>query len=71
MGFAKFMSTIYGRLLRILAGIALMVVGLVSVHGFWGILLALVGLVVLAAGAFNFCIISALFGGPFWAKDIK
>ena len=71
MGFARFMSSIYGRLLRIVAGIALIVVGLAAVHGTWGIILAIVGLVVFAAGAFNFCIFAPLFGGPFLPKDIK
>ena len=71
MGFARFMSSLAGRLLRIVAGIAMVVVGLVLVHGTGGIILAIVGLVVLAAGLFNFCIFAPLFGGPFWAKDIK
>ncbi len=71
MGFARFMSSLTGRLLRIVAGIALILVGLVSVHGTGGIILAIVGLVVLAAGSFNFCIFAPLFGGPFWPKDIK
>jgi uncharacterized protein YjeT (DUF2065 family) len=71
MGFARFMSSLAGRLLRIVAGIAIIVVGLVVVHGTVGIILAIIGLVVLAAGLFNFCIFAPLFGGPFWAKDIK
>jgi hypothetical protein len=71
MGFAHFMSSLFGRLLRIVAGIALIIVGLAVVHGAVGIILAIVGLVVFAAGAFNFCIFAPLFGGPFWAKDIK
>jgi hypothetical protein len=71
MGFARFMSSLAGRLLRIVAGIALIVVGLAVVHGTGGIILAIVGLVVLAAGLLNFCIFAPLFGGPFWAKDIK
>jgi len=71
MGFARFMSSLAGRLLRIVAGIALIVVGLVTVQGTGGIILAVVGAVVLAAGAFNFCIFAPFFGGPFWAKDIK
>jgi hypothetical protein len=70
MGFARFMSSLYGRLLRIVAGIALIVIGLAVVHGTGGIILAIVGLVVLAAGLFNFCIFAPLFGGPFWAKAV-
>jgi hypothetical protein len=71
MGFARFMSSLAGRLLRIVAGIVLVVVGQAAMHGTGGIILAIVGLVVLAAGLFNFCIFAPLFGGPFWAKDIK
>jgi hypothetical protein len=71
MGFARFMSSLAGRLLRIVAGLAVIIVGLVLVHGTVGIILAIVGLVVLSAGLFNFCIFAPLFGGPFWAKDIK
>ena len=43
----------------------------VTVQGVWGVILAIVGAVVLAAGALNFCIFAPLFGGPFWARDIK
>lgn len=71
MGFARFMSSLTGRLLRIVAGIVLAVVGLVIVQGVGGIILAIIGLVVLAARLFNFCIFAPLFAGPFWAKDIK
>jgi hypothetical protein len=71
MGFARFMSSLAGRLLRIVAGLALAIIGLAVVHGIGGIILAVVGLVVLAAGLFNFCIFAPLFGGPFLAKDIK
>jgi hypothetical protein len=71
MGFARFMSSLAGRLLRIVAGIALIIIGLAVVHGTGGIILAVVGLVVLAAGTFNFCIFAPLFGGPFLPKDIK
>jgi len=71
MGFAKFMSSLAGRLLRIVAGIALALVGLLVVQDIGGIILAVVGAVVLAAGVFNFCIFAPLFGGPFWAKDIQ
>ena len=70
MGFARFMSSVYGRLLRVVAGVALILVGLAAVHGVGGMLLAVVGVVVAAAGLFNFCIFAPLFGGPFWAKDI-
>jgi hypothetical protein len=71
MGFARFMSSLSGRLLRIVAGIALIIVGLAVLHGTVGIILAVVGLVPLLAGVFNVCVFAPLFGGPFFAKDIK
>jgi hypothetical protein len=71
MGFARFMSSITGRLLRIVAGIVVIFLGLAVVHGTGGIVLAIVGLVPLVAGLGKFCVFAPLFGGPFWAKDIK
>jgi len=70
MGFARFMSSLAGRLLRIVAGIALIVIGLAVVHGTGGIILAVIGLVPLVAGVFNFCVFAPLFGGPFLGKDV-
>ena len=70
MEFARFMSSLYGRILRIVAGAVLVVVGLAAVHGVGGILLAFVGLVPLVAGIMNVCVFSPLFGGPFSAKAI-
>ncbi len=71
MEFARFMSSSFGRLLRIVAGIVLIVVGLAVVHGIGGIVLAIVGLVPLVAGMFNFCVFAPLFGGPFLPKDLQ
>ncbi len=71
MEFARFMSSSFGRLLRVIAGIVLMVLGLGVIHGAGGIILAVVGLVPLVAGLFNFCVFAPLFGGPFLAKDLQ
>jgi len=43
MGFAKFMSSGLGRGLRIVVGLALIVIGLFSVGGAGGSILAVVG----------------------------
>jgi len=59
------MSSTAGRITRAVAGIALIVVGLLVVHGTGGIILAVVGLLPLAAGAFDFCVFAPLFGAPF------
>jgi len=71
MEFARFMSSAFGRLLRIVAGIALIVLGVAVVHGMGGIILAIVGLVPLVAGIFNFCVFAPLFGGPFLSRDLQ
>ncbi len=71
MEFARFMSSSFGRVLRVVAGLLLIVLGLAVVHGTGGILLAIVGLVPFIAGLFNFCVFAPLFGGPFLAKDIQ
>ena len=71
MEFARFMSTNIGRLLRIVAGLALIGIGLWVVGGTWGIVLVIVGLVPLLAGLINVCVFAPLFGGPFQAKDIR
>ena len=70
MGFARFMASTAGRLIRIVAGIALVVVGLFVMGNTLGIILAVVGLVPLLAGIANVCVFAPLFGGPFLAKDI-
>ena len=62
-GFARFINSAAGRGLRIIAGLALIGAGY-SMGGTAGAVLMVVGLVPLAAGIFNLCLISALLGGP-------
>jgi hypothetical protein len=71
MGFAKFMASAAGRGLRIVVGLALIAYGLLAVHGTTGTVLALVGLVPLALGAFNICILGPLLGAPLRGSDLK
>jgi hypothetical protein len=71
MGFARFMSSTAGRLIRIVAGLALIIVGVLFVGGTLGTILAVVGLVPLLAGIVNVCVFAPLFGGPFQAKNIS
>ncbi len=70
MGFATFMASWTGRLIRIVAGLALIAVGLFVVAGTAGIILAVVGAVPLVAGVFNFCLLAPLFGGPFMGNQL-
>lgn len=69
--FFGFMASMPGRIVRIVAGIALILVGLLVVEGTAGFILAIVGLVPLLAGAFDVCVISRLFGGPFQGSQIR
>ena len=71
MGFAKFMSSGVGRGLRIVAGLALMAIGLFSVGGISGIILAIVGAVPLLAGALDVCLFAPLFGAPLKGADAR
>jgi hypothetical protein len=69
-GFARFMASGAGRLLRIVAGIALLAWGW-SLRGGGGVALAIVGLVPLAAGVFDFCVLVPLLRAPFWGREIR
>ena len=71
MGFAKFMSSGVGRALRIVAGLALIVIGLFSVGGTGGIILAVVGAVPLVAGVVDVCLFAPLFGGPLKGAEAR
>ena len=68
--FGQFMASSAGRATRIIAGIALVVLG-IWLWGGWGIALIVVGLVPLLAGLFDVCVFSALFGGPFSGQKIR
>ncbi len=61
-GFVGFMESEAGRFLRIVAGFALILVGLFVVQGAWGLVLAAVGLVPLLAGIAGICLFAPLFG---------
>ena len=66
MSFARFMSTTAGRAVRAVAGLALIVWGLAA-----GIpALVVVGLVPLAAGVFNVCLIAPLLKAPFSGRSL-
>ncbi|PJF27391.1 MAG: DUF2892 domain-containing protein [Phototrophicales bacterium] len=68
MAFAKFMAGPIGRGVRIIAGVILVLLGLLSVGGTGGIVLAALGVVAFLAGALNVCLISPIIGAPFSGK---
>ena len=63
-GFGQFMNSAAGRIARIIAGIGLVCWGYLGSDGSTGIILMVIGLVPLAAGVFDLCLISAMLGGP-------
>jgi hypothetical protein len=69
-GFAQFMSSTPGRILRVVAG-AGMIAGGIAADSDFGTGLAVAGAVPLLAGTFDFCVLSPLFGGPFSGKAIR
>ncbi len=69
--FIAFMASSMGRAVRVIAGIALIAVGLLVMKDTVGIILAIVGLVPLLAGVFDFCIFAPLFGNPLSGTKIR
>jgi hypothetical protein len=70
MGLAKFMASTAGRLLRVVLGIVLIIVGVV-VGGPAGWVIAIIGLVPIAAGAANVCLIGPVLGAPFKGSALR
>jgi hypothetical protein len=69
--FVSFMASTTGRIVRIIAGLALIAWGLAGLGGTAGILVAVVGAVPLAAGLFDFCLFAPLFGAPLSGPKIR
>ncbi|HSB00274.1 MAG TPA: DUF2892 domain-containing protein [Anaerolineales bacterium] len=69
--FVKFMASAAGRVIRIAAGLALVLWGLMSIGGTTGVVVAVIGLVPLVAGLFDFCIFAPLFGAPLSGPRIR
>jgi len=71
MGYVKFMATGLGRLIRMVLGLALILWGLLGLHGAAEQVVGTVGLVAFAAGLFNFCLVAPLFGAPIRGSALK
>ncbi len=72
MALIKFLaSNPTGRVVRIVAGIILIVVGLLVIGGTAGIIVAVIGLAPLLAGVFDVCLFAPLFGASFYGKKIR
>lgn len=69
--FVTFMSSSAGRILRIVAGLALVVWGWFGLGGITGIIVAVIGLLPLLAGVFDICLFAPLFGCPISGKQVR
>ncbi|MFL7890543.1 MAG: DUF2892 domain-containing protein [Anaerolineales bacterium] len=67
----KFLASPAGRIVRVVAGIALVLWGILGLSGTAGIVVAVIGAVPLLAGIFDFCVFAPLFGAPFSGPKIR
>ncbi|MEZ5340445.1 MAG: DUF2892 domain-containing protein [Acidimicrobiales bacterium] len=68
MSFARFMASPVGRIVRIVAGIAIIAAGL-NMGGTGGTILAIVGALPLLTGIANVCVLAPILRGPFKGSD--
>jgi len=66
--FAAWMATPAGRFIRVAAGAAIIIAGFV-IGGAGGAIVGLIGLVPLAMGVTNRCLIGKIIGAPFKGQD--
>jgi len=69
--FAQFMASPAGRITRIVAGAGLIILGATQKTTKAKASLLAVATIPLSAGAFDFCLLSTLFKGPFWGHQIR
>jgi len=69
MSAIEFLASKNGRIARGTAGLALIVVGIVLGGAWWA--LAVIGLVPLAAGIFDFCLLGPLMRLPVAGRDLR
>ncbi|HUI89018.1 MAG TPA: DUF2892 domain-containing protein [Anaerolineales bacterium] len=69
--FVSFMASTAGRTVRIMVGIVLILWGWLGLSGAAGIIVAVIGLLPLMAGLFDFCVFAPLFGDPLSGAKIR
>jgi uncharacterized membrane protein HdeD (DUF308 family) len=69
--FCKFMSSATGRIVRIVAGITLIIWGLLGLTGATSTVVVVVGALPLLAGVFDVCVFAPLGGCPFSGAKIR
>lgn len=69
--FVSFMQTPAGRVTRVVGGIALIGAGFLSMGGVGGSIVAALGVIPLAAGLFDFCVLAPFFRIPWSGAKIR
>lgn len=69
--FVSFLASSTGRIVRVVAGVILVAWGWFGLAGATGAIVALIGLVPLFAGIFDFCVFAPLFGAPLSGTKIR
>jgi len=67
----KFMDSAAGRIARIVAGVVLIAAGLFAIQGTAGIIVAVVGVLPLLAGVFDFCAFAPVCGAPLSGSKVR
>jgi hypothetical protein len=70
-GFSRFINSPAGRVFRLVAGAAFLVVGYMYRSHTLGVVSMVWSVLPLSAGAFDLCYISALLGGPISGAKIR
>lgn len=70
-GFSRFLNSSAGRVFRIVAGIAFLVLGYAYRYDTLGVVSMVWGLFPLSAGALDICYLSVLLGGPLSGAKIR
>ncbi len=69
--FARFINSKAGRIVRVIAGIVLIIWGCTHLGQGTAVIFIVLGIVPLAAGALDQCLISPLLGGPISGKKVR
>lgn len=69
--FIAFMASTAGRIVRIVAGLAIILWGWLGMGDTTGLIVAVVGALPLLAGLFDFCVFAPLFGCPLSGAKIR
>jgi hypothetical protein len=70
-GLFAFIASPAGRIIRIVAGLALIAWGLMGLGGSNGYIVAAVGVAPLLSGLFNFCVIAPVCGYPLSGSKLR